>query len=210
MKNDQKQKVHVVDDDLAMRFSMDSMLRSVGYDVELYESGLELLEKAKNGLCGCIVLDIRLPGPGGLEVQRRLQAMNCNVPVVFVTGYADVALAVQAMKAKAVDFLTKPFRDQDLLDAISAAMEIYGRTAQEVSLRETALCRVRNLSAREREIFDLLCQGKLGKQIAHELSVSEATVKVHRRNLMQKLGVGSISQLILQFGSFSSRLKRAA
>lgn len=156
MKQEMKQKVHVVDDDLATRFALDSMLRSVGYDVELYASGSELLDKIEGGICGCIVLDVRLPGPGGLEVQRRLKEVGCDAPIIFVTGYADIAMAVSAMKADAIDFLTKPFRDQDLLDAISIAMEVYGRKEKEVRLRERALINVRSLSTRERR-FSTSC-----------------------------------------------------
>ncbi len=210
MKQEKKAKIHVVDDDLAMRFALDSILRSVGYDVALYENGLELLDQAKKGIAGCIVLDVRLPGPGGLEVQRRLNEMGCNVPVIFLTGHGDVAMAVKAMKANAIEFMTKPFREQDLLDAISCAMEAATQYEQAIALQEKVMRQMNMLSARERQIFNFLCQGRLGKQIAHDLHVSEATVKVHRRNLMQKLGVSSISQLILQFGSFADNRRLAA
>ena len=207
---DLKRKIYVVDDDLAVRFSLETMLRSVGYDVELFDDGTTFLKAAEGGLCGCVVLDVRLPGIGGLEIQRRLAETGSIVPVIFITGHGDVEMAVKAMKANAVDFLTKPFRDQDLLDAISVAMETVGQREVELQRRAQKLRQVNALSPREREIFDLLCFGKLGKQIAHELGVSEATVKVHRRNLMHKLGVSSISQLILQFGVFSTETRRAA
>ncbi len=210
MKTDKTPKIHVVDDDLAMRFALDSILRSVGYEVALYENGLDLIEEARRGIAGCILLDVRLPGPGGLEIQRRLLDMGCTVPIIFLTGHGDVPMAVKAMKAHAVEFMTKPFREQDLLDAIGCAMEAAHRHARETAQQEQVRCRMDLLSARERQIFGLLCQGRLGKQIAYDLNVSEATVKVHRRNLMQKLGVSSISQLILQFGAFAEPARLAA
>ncbi|MEN9289852.1 MAG: hypothetical protein RL317_1475 [Pseudomonadota bacterium] len=182
------QAVHVVDDDLATRFAIDAILRSVGYDVALYENGAEFLARLGPDMTGCVILDVRLPGLGGLEVQRRLVDSRYSLPVIFLTAHADVEMAVRAMKAGAIEFLTKPFREQDLLDAISCAMEASGARARELRERERAMRQVQSLSAREREIFLLLCEGRLGKQIAHDLNVSEATVKVHRRNLMQKLG----------------------
>lgn len=136
--------------------------------------------------------------------------MGCDLPVIFVTGHGDVEMAVRAMKAHAIEFLMKPFRDQDLLDAISLAMETARERERTKRLKDHAQRQVQSLSMREREIFNLLCEGRLGKQIAHDLNVSEATVKVHRRNLMQKLGVASISQLILQFGAFAAIRQRAA
>jgi FixJ family two-component response regulator len=141
--------VHVVDDDLAMRVALDSMLRSVGYEVLLYETGSGLIEKAMLGLSGCVVLDVRLPGPGGLEIQRRLRELGSDVPIIFITGHGDVEMAVRAMKANAIEFLTKPFRDQDLLDAISCAMEASGARAQILHARMAAQQRLRTLSARE-------------------------------------------------------------
>ncbi len=204
------QVVHVVDDDLATRIAIDVILRSVGYDVALYENGAEFLARLGPDMTGCVILDVRLPGLGGLEVQRRLVDSSYSLPVIFLTAHADVEMAVRAMKAGAIEFLTKPFREQDLLDAISCAMEASGARARALREHERAMRQVQSLSAREREIFLLLCEGRLGKQIAHDLNVSEATVKVHRRNLMQKLGVSSISQLILQFGIFATRNKLAA
>lgn len=192
--------VYVVDDDSATREALDSILRSVGYDVELFATGTEFLGRARRDMRGCIVLDVRLPGPSGLEVQRRLSEAGIRTPIVFVTGHGDIAMAVQAMKANAVEFLTKPFRDHDLLDAISEAMERDGFHSKRSEEREESLRLLQKLSAREYEIFLQLCGGRLGKQISHDLGVSEATVKVHRRNIMQKLEVSSISQLIVMFG----------
>jgi two-component system, LuxR family, response regulator FixJ len=182
------QAVHVVDDDLATRFAIDAILRSVGYDVALYENGAEFLARLGPDMTGCVILDVRLPGLGGLEVQRRLVDSRYSLPVIFLTAHADVEMAVRAMKAGAIEFLTKPFREQDLLDAISCAMEASGARARELRERERAMRQVQSLSAREREIFLLLCEGRLGKQIAHDLNVSEATVKVHAQSVYRKLG----------------------
>lgn len=198
------QKVYVVDDDEAMRKSLDSLLRSVGYEVELFASGAQFLGCAETGMAGCVLLDVRLPGPSGLEIQRRLTENGIRIPIVFVTGNGDISMAVQAMKANAVEFLTKPFRDQDLLDAISQAMERDAVRRQEQAEKNNARRLVDNLSPREHEIFVQLCLGRLGKQIAHDLRLSEATIKVHRRNIMQKLGVVSVSQMILLYGHFAT------
>lgn len=203
-------KIYVVDNDLTFRASLAIMLRSIDYDVELFDDGEAFLLAAHSGLSGCIVLDVRLRGVGGLEIQRRLAEMGSVAPVIFITGHGDVEMAVKAMKAKAADFLTKPVREQDLLDAISVAMQDLRQRELELQRRIQKLNYVNALSPREREIFIALCDCKLAKQIAHELGVSEATVKVHRRNLMQKLNVTSISQLILQFGIFLKENRLAA
>ncbi|MBF9153061.1 response regulator transcription factor [Novosphingobium jiangmenense] len=194
------EKVYVVDDDEPTRASIDSILRSVGYSVETLSSGEELLERITPGIEGCVVLDVRLPGPSGLEVQKRLNENGIDVPLIFITGHGDIAMAVQAMKAKAVEFLTKPFREQDLLDGISRALDLSREQRRVSEAQKASILLVKNLSSREFDVFSLLCQGYLGKQIAHLLELSEATVKVHRRNLMIKLGVSSISQMILTFG----------
>ncbi len=164
------QVVHVVDDDLATRIAIDVILRSVGYDVALYENGAEFLARLGPDMTGCVILDVRLPGLGGLEVQRRLVDSSYSLPVIFLTAHADVEMAVRAMKAGAIEFLTKPFREQDLLDAISCAMEASGARARALREHERAMRQVQSLSAREREIFLLLCEGRLGKQIAHDLN----------------------------------------
>jgi FixJ family two-component response regulator len=208
--HDFKRKIYVIDNDLAFRASLAVLLRSLDYDVELFDDGEAFLLAAHDGLSGCIVLDVRLRGIGGLEIQRRLAEMGSVAPMIFITGHGDVEMAVKAMKAKAVDFLTKPVREQDLLDAISVAMQDLRERELELQRRMQKLNHVNALTPREREIFVALCSGKLAKQIAHELGVSEATVKVHRRNMMQKLGVSSISQLILQFGIFSNGSRLAA
>lgn len=188
-------KVFVIDDDRATRLSLDSVLRSVGYEVELFESGTDFLAIVDRQLYGCIISDVRLPGPSGLEIQKRLDEARIHMPLIFITGHGDIAMAVQAMKAGAIEFLTKPFRDQDILDAISKALELERVRLTRDTARAQAQRLVDSLSAREQEIFRQLCAGKLGKQIAHELAIAEATVKVHRRNIMAKFGVASASAL---------------
>ncbi|MDE2619730.1 MAG: response regulator [Sphingomonadales bacterium] len=171
----------------------------LGYQVEAFDSGAALLERARRGLSGCIVLDVRMPGVSGLEVQRRLAALEIQTPVIVVSGFADIAMAVQAMKSNAFEFLTKPFRDQDLFDAIGAAMELDLNRASQSRERRQADQLIRNLTAREHEVFVRLCHGQLGKQIAHDLGMSEATVKVHRRAILHKLNVKHLGELILTY-----------
>lgn len=179
----------VVDDDLATREAVDAILRSVGYNVTLFPCGTGLIEQLEDDFDGCVVLDVRLPGPSGLEIQRSLSDKGICIPIVFMTGYGDVAMAVQAMKGNAVDFLTKPVRDQDLLDAVNIALQRSKEIRDRRQLRADAQARIKLLSPRETEVFSMLCQGFLTKQIAPELAMSQATVKVHRRNIMQKLEI---------------------
>ena len=204
------QKIYIVDNDKAFQSSLAIMLQSVGYEVELFENGETFLELAQKGLSGCIILDVRLPSIGGLEIQRRLAKMGSVTPIIFITGHGDIKIAVKAMKAKAIDFLTKPIREQDVLDAISIAMQDFRKHEVEKQRHSDKLRRIKTLSPREQEIFDALCNGKLAKQIAHELKTSESTVKVHRRNLMSKLNVSSISHLILQYKIFKTETRIAA
>ena len=173
----------------------------LGYAVEIFESGAALLERAKQGLSGCIVLDVRMPGVSGLEVQKRLAALDIHTPVIVVSGFADIEMAVKAMKANAFEFLTKPFRDQDLFDAIGAAMELDSSRSVQSRERREADRLIRNLTAREHEVFVRLCLGQVGKQIAHELGMSEATVKVHRRSILHKLDVKHLGELILNYAT---------
>ncbi|MBC2668902.1 response regulator [Novosphingobium piscinae] len=177
----------------------------LGYEVELFESGAALLERARQGLSGCIVLDVRMPGVSGLEVQKRLATLDIHTPVIVVSGFADIAMAVQAMKSNAFEFLTKPFRDQDLFDAIGAAMELDSSRTMQSQERRHADRLMRNLTAREHEVFVRLCLGQVGKQIAHDLGMSEATVKVHRRSILHKLSVKHLGELILNYAPIVRR-----
>ena len=187
--------VHIVDDDKAVRESLGDLLRSMDYQVTLYGSAAELLNVQLPDAPGCLVLDVRLPGTSGLELQEYLTRVNIRLPVILVTGFGDIAMSVKGMKAGAVDFLTKPIRDQDLLDAVAAAIRLdKGRrqkVAQIAQLRE----RYARLTPRERQVMALVASGLLNKQVANELSISEVTVKMHRGSAMRKLGAKSVARL---------------
>ncbi|MFI4949066.1 MAG: response regulator transcription factor [Alphaproteobacteria bacterium] len=186
----------VIDDDASMRRALDNLFKSVGFSVELFASPQEFLQSKRADRPGCIVLDVRFPGRSGLDMQRDLAAANAQLPIIFITGYGDVSMSVRAMKAGAVEFLTKPFRDQDLLDAVGAALE-EDRTRRAGELRLAELrARSDTLTARERQVMSLVVAGRLNKQIAGELGVSEMTVKMHRRQVMRKMQASGVAQLV--------------
>jgi FixJ family two-component response regulator len=188
--------VVVIDDDASVRKALDNLLRSVGLDVELFKSPQEFLQSSRPDRPGCIVLDVRFPGRSGLDMQRELAAVNTPLPIIFITGYGDIPMSVRAMKAGAVEFLTKPFRDQDLLDAVGVALEKdRARRANEMRLAELR-SRFDTLTARERQVLALVIAGRLNKQIAGELGVSEMTVKMHRRQVMRKMQAVGLAQLV--------------
>jgi len=180
--------VFVIDDDTAIRESLESLIRSVGLHAETFPSTREFLKEK--------LLDVRLPGTSGLNFQRELAEANVHIPVIFITGHGDIPMSVRAMKAGAVEFLTKPFRDQDLLDAIQVGLEKdRGRRAHEAEIL-TLRQRFERLTPREREVLPWVVTGKLNKQIAAELGTSEATVKVHRSQLMRKMRAQSLADLV--------------
>lgn len=189
--------VFVVDDDTSVRESLHSLLRSVGYGVKSFQSVQDLLDHG-GGLAeaACLVLDVRLPGQSGLELQRTLMNAGIALPIVFITGHGDVPMSVTAMKAGAIEFLTKPFRDQDLLDAVAHGVEqtqaLWAEAAALSELRQ----RFETLSPREREVMALVCSGKMNKQIAAEMQISEITVKVHRGRVMRKMQADSLPELV--------------
>jgi FixJ family two-component response regulator len=188
--------VFVVDDDAPMRESLKNLLRSVGLRVEAFASAQEFLHSARPDVPGCLVLDVRLPGLSGLELQQRLAAADRDMPIIFITGYGDIPMTVQAMKAGAVEFLTKPFRDQELLDAVQHALA-RDRQAREQRAQSDALRRRYSaLTPREREVMARVVAGLLNKQIAGELGTSEAAVKVHRQHVMAKMAAGSLATLV--------------
>ena len=187
--------VLVIDDDPDLRASIARLLRSLGIDVELFESISDFLKSAPPDGPVCLVLDVRLPGGSGLDLQRELAAAHRGIPIIFITGHGDIPMTVQAMKGGAIEFLTKPFRDQDLLDAIQTGLALDRiRLVDQEAL--TALKeRFRLLSPREREIMVQVARGRLSKQIAGDLGIAEATVKVHRSRLMRKMKARSLPAL---------------
>jgi len=191
-----KQTVYVVDDDHDVREGLKALLESVNLDCEVFGSAREFLDREPSDAVSCLVLDVRLPGVSGLDFQAELARRNIDIPVIFITGHGDVPMTVRAMKAGAVEFLTKPFREQDLLDAVSAALaRDRTRRERDDGLRDLK-SRYGTLSEREREVFALVTAGLLNKQMAGELELSEVTVKVHRHNLMKKLGARTLPDLV--------------
>ena len=187
--------VHIVDDDQAVRESLRDLLRSMDYRVALYASAAEFLNVDLPDAPACLVLDVRLPGTGGLELQEYLTHVNIRLPVILMTGFGDIPMSVKGMKAGAVDFLTKPIRDQDLLDAVAAAIRMDQRRRQEAAQIAQLQERYVLLTPRERQVIALVASGLMNKQVANELSISEVTVKMHRSSAMRKLGAKSVARL---------------
>jgi RNA polymerase sigma factor (sigma-70 family) len=188
--------VFVVDDEAEVRKALDSLIRSVGLQVELFGSAREFLQRKPPKVPSCLILDIRLPGISGLDFQRKLAEDNNPIPVIFITGHGDIPMSVRAMKAGAVEFLPKPFRDQDLLDAIHLALERDRARRQREAEIATLRDRFEWLTPREREVLPLVVSGLPNKQIAAEIGTSETTVKVHRGQLMRKMGADSLPELV--------------
>jgi FixJ family two-component response regulator len=189
--------IFVIDDDKGLRVAIRNLLESAGWKVEAFSSPSEFLKKHEmRDDSGCLVLDVRLPGASGLQFQQELIAAKIEIPIIFVTAHADVPMSVQAMKAGALDFLTKPFRDQELLDAVSKAIE-GGRSRRQHKTEITGLReRYESLTAREREVFELVNSGLLNKQVAAELGMSETTAKIHRGQVMRKMRAESLPDLV--------------
>ena len=195
--------VLVVDDDPDLRASVGRLLRSVGVDAQQFGSISDFLGSDPPGGPTCLVLDVRLPGQSGLDLQRELAAANREIPIIFITGHGDIPMSVQATKSGAIEFLTKPFRDQDLLDAIQLGFSRDRARREKEKDLSTLKERFEALTAREREIMTQVARGRLSKQIAGDIGIAEATVKVHRSRLMQKMKVRSLPEL----GRMADKLK---
>jgi FixJ family two-component response regulator len=188
--------VFIVDDDAGTRESLRNLVRSVGLRVEVFASAQEFLRSQRADVPACLVLDVRLPGLSGLDLQKQMAAAERQIPIVFITGHGDIPMTVRAMKAGAVEFLTKPFRDQDLLDAIQQALDRNRQAREQRAEVEELRSRYRLLTPRERDVMALVVTGLLNKQIAAELGTSEASVKVHRQHVMEKMRAGSLAALV--------------
>lgn len=188
--------IHIIDDDESLRTAIGGLLRSVGHQVALYESTRAFGDSYKQGGASCILLDVRMPGVSGLDFQHRLLELGIRLPVIIMTGHGDIPMSVQAMKAGAIDFLPKPFREQDLLDAVSVALERdrerLGNESQLVALQQ----KFATLSPREKEVMALVTAGKMNKQVAGDLGLSEITVKIHRGSAMRKMGARTLADLV--------------
>ncbi len=192
--------VFIIDDDPSMRESLADLFLSMQLDAEAFETAAAFMTKfpdqSRMERSGCILLDVRLPGISGLDFQSQLEKSGIRLPVVFMTGFGDIPMTVRAMKAGAVDFLTKPFKEQDVLDAVSSAVQRDSVRRQEAAQNQAVVELVQTLTPREREVMDAVVTGKMNKQIAFDLGISEVTVKLHRGNVMRKMDVRSLADLV--------------
>ena len=201
MGNMQAQTVFVVDDDEAVRDSIQELVESVGLQAEGYDSAPAFLDAFESQRPGCLVLDVRMAEMSGLVLQERLNELKASIPVILLTGHGDVPMAVQAMRSGAVDFIQKPYREQALLDSINAALTTDAAARRSSVVTDDVEQRLASLTGREREVLDKILSGLTGKEIARELDVSPRTVEAHRKNLLHKLGIATVKALILRFTS---------
>ena len=194
--NSQQAVIHVVDDDSSFRAAIGRLLRVSGYGVMLYESASQALNTLPNDQRGCILLDVRMPGLSGMQLQKHLAILQNPLPVIFLTGHGDIMTSVLAIKAGAEDFLTKPVTKKTLLNVIERALAHYDDLSDRITYGKSLRALFGSLSDREREVFMLVVRGQLNKQIAHRLGIAERTVKAHRHNVMEKLRAGSVAELV--------------
>jgi FixJ family two-component response regulator len=188
--------VHIVDDDNGVRTSIRVLMKSVGLPAVTYGSAQEFLAGYNPMMAGCVVLDIRMPGMSGMELQEALNERGAVIPVIFVTGHGDVPMAVEAMRHGAFDFLQKPFRDQDLIDRVQQALARDAETREELKEHSRIRARIATLTPREKEVLDLLTVGKANKMMAQDLGLSQRTIEIHRAHVMEKMGARSVAQLV--------------
>ncbi len=189
-------RVYIVEDDEAVRESLQLMLESVGYKTRVFTNANAFLEQHHSDMAGCLVLDIRMPGINGMELQRKLNERNSMLPVIFVTGHGDVPMAVEAMQQGALDFVQKPYREQELLEKIERAFEIDKTNRESLQQRQTIVARLHNLTPRELDVLRLMVEGKANKVIAIDLDISQRTVEIHRARVMEKLEANSLAHLV--------------
>jgi FixJ family two-component response regulator len=188
--------VYIIDDDEGMRESLNVLLNTVGYKTATYGNPNDFLAQFNRAAAGCLVLDIRMPGMSGLELQQQLNRIGCMLPVIFITGHGDVPMAVQAMKEGAFEFIQKPFRDQDLLDRINHALQLDAESRTTLARRADVLRRLESLTPRERQVMAMVVEGAANKVIAIDLRLSERTVEIHRAKVMEKMGARSVAHLV--------------
>ncbi|MDE1463697.1 response regulator transcription factor [Spartinivicinus poritis] len=195
---EQQPTVFIIDDDEAVRDSLGLLMQSVGQSVEVYASPADFLNAYNENRPGCIVMDIRMPGMSGLELQAKLNEMHCILPIIFITGHGDVQMAVQAIKNGAMNFIQKPFRDQELLDLINDGLKLDSEQRKELLEHKEILKRLATLTDREREVLHHVVEGKANKVIAADISLSQRTVEIHRSRVMEKMGTKSLAHLVRQ------------
>jgi FixJ family two-component response regulator len=207
LSTEQQPMVFVIDDDPSMRNALSRLFQSIGLQVKIFASANEFLKSPRPDVPSCLVLDVRLPGLSGLDFQSELAKANIDIPIVFMTGHGDIPMTVRAMKAGAVEFLPKPFRDQDMLDAVQVGLERdrnRRRSASDVSKLKASF---NSLTAREQEVMGYVTAGLMNKQIAGQIGVSEITVKIHRGNMMRKMGAKSVAELVRMADALDIRRK---